>query len=294
VQRAGDVIPQVVEVVAEEGRKRGARFRMPAACPSCDAPLQERGPFTVCPNGFHCPAQLAGRIQHFASRHALDIEGLGEESSRLFVATGLVRSLEQIFDLTAEQLIRLEGFAERSAANLLNAIDGARIAELPRFLYGLGIPEVGVAVARDLAAHFGGLAALRNASVAELDAVPGIGEKMAEVIAGFFVDRRNRAVLDALLERVTLTEEAPAPRDGALAGSTFVFTGSLSRVSRDEAKRLVEALGARAANSVSKKTTYVVAGTDAGSKLAKAEALGLEILDEDGFLALLAKHGVNP
>jgi len=294
VQRAGDVIPQVLEVVDETDRKRGPRFRMPERCPSCATPLVERGPFTLCPNGFHCPAQLAGRIQHFASRHALDIEGLGEESSRLFVAAGLVRSLEQIFDLTAEQLVALDGFAEKSAANLLAAIEAARTVDLSRFLYGLGIPEVGVAVARDLARHFGTFAALRGASQAELDAVAGVGDKMAEVIAAFFADPRNATVLDALLERVRLREEAPAPRGGPLEGSTFVFTGGLASISREQAKHLVESLGARATGSVSRKTTFVVAGEDAGTKLDKAREMGLEILDEAAFLALLEKHGARP
>ena len=267
---------------------------MPTACPSCGTVLVERGPFTACPNGFHCPAQLAARIQHFASRHALDIEGLGEESSRLFVAQGLVTSIEHVFDLTAERLVALEGFAEKSAANLLAAIARARDVDLARFLYGLGIPEVGVAVARDLAQHFGNFAALRGASMAEIDAVPGVGERMAGVIAGFFADRRNAAVIDALLERVRVREGSPTPKGGALAGATFVFTGSLTALSREEGQRLVESLGARAAGSVSKKTTFVVAGADAGSKLAKAEQLGLAILDEAAFLELLAKHGARP
>jgi len=294
VQRAGDVIPQVIEVVEEPGRRRAAPFRMPDACPSCGTALVERGPFTVCPNGLRCPAQLAARVLHFASRPALDIEGLGEESCGLFVARGLVRSLEDIFDLTSDQLVALEGFAEKSAANLLGAIDRARTVELARFLFGLGIPEVGVAVARDLARHFGTFAALRAASVAEIDAVPGIGEKMAEAIARFFADRGNAAVLAALLERVRLTEGTPAPTGGPLAGSTFVFTGSLTALSREEGQRLVESLGARAAGSVSRKTTYVVAGDDPGSKLARAKELGVGILDERAFLALLAKHGVSP
>jgi len=233
-------------------------------------------------------------VQHFASRHALDIEGLGEESSGLFVARGLVRSLEDIFDLSSDQLVALEGFAEKSAANLVTAIDRARHVELARFLYGLGLPEVGVAAGRDPARHFGTLAALRAASIAEIDAVPGIGEKMAEAIAGFFAERGNTAVLDGLLKRVRLTESAAAPSGGPLAGSTFVFTGGLAALSREEGQRLVESLGARAAGSVSRKTTYVVAGDDAGSKLAKATELGVTILDERAFLALLAKHGVTP
>jgi DNA ligase (NAD+) len=294
VQRAGDVIPQVLEVVEEPGRGDRPEFHMPETCPSCGARLVERGPFTLCPNGFHCPAQLAGRIQHFASRHALDIEGLGEESSRLFVATGLVKSLEQIFDLTADQLVALEGFADKSAAKLLAAIDGARTVELARFLYGLGIPEVGVAVARDLARHFGSLEALRTASVAEIDAVEGVGEKMAQVIASFFADPRNAEVLDAVLRRVRIEARPPAAKGGPLAGSTFVFSGGLRRLSREEGKRLVESLGARVAGSVSKKTTYVVAGEDAGSKLARAEQLGVPVLDEQAFLALLARHGIEP
>ena len=294
VQRAGDVIPQVIEVVDEPGRRRAPPFRMPDACPSCGTVLVERGPFTACPNGFHCPAQLAGRIQHFASRHALDIEGLGEESSRLFVAQGLLRSLEDVFDLTADRLVVLEGFAEKSAANLLAAIEKARDVELSRFLYGLGIPEVGVAVARDLARHFGTFAALRTASGAEIDAVPGVGEKMAEVITGFFADRTNAAVLDALLARVRLIEGIATPAGGPLAGATFVFTGGLDTVSREQGQRLIEALGGRVAGSVSKKTTCVVAGADAGSKLGKARELGITILDEPAFLALLAKHGLAP
>jgi DNA ligase (NAD+) len=266
---------------------------MPAACPSCDTPLVDRGPFTVCPNGFHCPAQLAGRIQHFASREALDIQGLGEESSRLFVATGLVRSLEQIFDLRTEQLTELEGFADKSAANLVGAIADARRVELARFLYGLGIPEVGVAVARDLASHFGTLAALRQATAEGLQEVSGIGPKMAEQIAGFLTDRRNREVIDALLARVQLSEGTARPAGGPLTGLTFVFTGGMEALSRPDAERLVASLGGRAATSVSKKTSYVVAGADAGSKLTKAEQLGVAVLDEAKFLRLLRSHGVE-
>ena len=176
VQRAGDVIPQVIERIEEPDRERAPEWRMPAACPSCGTALIERGPFTVCPNSFECPAQLAGRIVHFASRDALDIEGLGDETAKLFVAEGLVRQLPDLFDLRAEQLLQLEGFAQKSATKLVDALKkAAAAAELPRFLYGLGIPEVGVAVARDLARHFGTFAGLRAADEAALQEVPGVG-----------------------------------------------------------------------------------------------------------------------
>jgi DNA ligase (NAD+) len=293
VQRAGDVIPQVLEVVEEPGHKRGPKFRMPETCPSCGAALHDKGPFTICLNGFHCPAQLAGRIQHFASREALDIEGLGEESSRLFVAQGLVRSLEQIFDLSVEKLLPLEGFAQKSAANLIDAVERARSVELARFLYGLGIPEVGVAVARDLAGHFGTLSALRAASLEVLQQVSGVGPKMAEQIVAFFAEPRNREVVDALARRVRLAEGAPRTSGGPFEGQTFVFTGGMAALARPEAERLVAALGGRASSSVSKKTTYVVAGEEAGSKLEKARKLGLTILDEAAFLSLVRKHGAK-
>jgi DNA ligase (NAD+) len=291
IQRAGDVIPQVIERVDEPGRERGPAFAMPLTCPSCDTPLVERGPFTFCPNGFGCPAQLVGRIVLVASRNALDIEGLGDESARLFVETGLVRRPDEIFDLRPEQLIALEGFAQKSADKLVTAIRTAATTDLARFLYGLGIPEVGVSVARDLAAHFGTFAALRAASVAALTAVDGVGPKMAEQISGFFADPRNAEGIDRLLAKVTLREGVPRPAAGPFEGRTFVFTGGLSALSRPDAEAMVASLGGRAVSSVSKKTHYVVAGADPGSKLAKAEKLGVTVLDETQFLSLLREHG---
>jgi DNA ligase (NAD+) len=293
VQRAGDVIPQVLERLDEPERPRGKRFAMPDACPSCGTSLVERGPFTVCPNSFHCPAQLVGRIVHFASRYALDIQGLGEESARQFVEAGLVRRLDDIFTLDEARLVKLEGFADKSAANLVGAIREAATVELPRFLYGLGIPEVGVAVAADLASHFGTLSALRAAGEEALQEVPGVGPRMASQIRGFFEDHRNGEAVDRLLRHVRLKEGERQVRSGALAGLKFVFTGSLESMSRGEAEALVAAHGARAASSVSRQTDYVVAGGDPGSKLAKAEDLGVEVLDEAGFLALLQQRGVR-
>lgn len=290
VQRAGDVIPQVVERVEEEGHERGDEFRMPARCPSCGTALEERGPFTVCPNSFGCPAQLVGRIQHFGSRQALDIEGLGEETAKLLVEQELVRRVPDLFELAADQLTQLEGFAELSANNLVNAIDAARSTELARFLHGLGIPEVGVAVARDLARAFGTMEALRAADEETLIQVDGVGPIMAGRINEFFAEPHNAANLDRLLSymRELTAPERPA-EGGALEGKTFVFTGGLDAMSRGDAKKRVEALGAKATGSVSKKTDYVVAGTDPGSKLDKAESLGLTVLDEKGFLELLAE-----
>jgi DNA ligase (NAD+) len=297
VQRAGDVIPQVIERVDEPDRERGPRWQMPERCPSCATPLAPRGPFTVCPASFDCPAQLAGRLFHFASKHALDVEGLGDETAKLLVETGLVRKLPDLFDLTLEQIQGLEGFAEKSAQSLVDGLEKASRAELPRFLYGLGIPEVGQAVAKDLARHFGTFERLRRASEEELEQVHGVGARMAEQIAGFFAETRHQELLGALLaprpdgrpSRVVLQQEAvDEDRPRPLAGKKFVFTGGLDQLSRDEAEERVGRLGARATSSVSKATDYVVAGRDAGSKLDKAQALGVPVLDEAAFLALLA------
>jgi DNA ligase (NAD+) len=296
VQRAGDVIPQVIERIEEPDRERGPVWRMPEACPSCGTALVERGPFTVCPNGFQCPAQLVGRIVHLASRNALDIEGLGDESSKLFVAQGLVRQLPDVFDLRPEQLRELEGFGEKSSQKLVEAIAKAAHAELPRFLYGLGIPEVGVTVARDLARHFGTFEGLRAADEATLQQVAGVGPRMAEQITAFFRDPQVAPVLAGLLERLTLqeTEPAPPPEVAAalpFAGKKFVFTGGLAQMSRPDAKALVESLGGRATGSVSKATSYVVIGEDAGSKAEEAAKLGITTLDEEAFLALMREAG---
>ncbi len=293
VERAGDVIPQVVERIEEPGHERSAPFLMPATCPSCDTPLIERGPFSICPNAFACPAQLVARLFHFASRHALDIEGLGEETATLLVETGLVKQLPDLFELTPDQLLPLAGFAAKSATNLAAAIAKATHVEVARFLFGLGIPEVGTTVARDLARHFGTFAAIRSASEDQLIAIDGVGPRMSEEITTFFADDHNSQLLDRLLGKMQLIESEPAPAheeasgDLPLAGAKVVFTGGLAHFTRQQAKAKIEALGARVVTSVSKKTTYVIAGEDPGSKLAKAQQLGVEVLDEAGFVALV-------
>jgi len=303
VQRAGDVIPQVIERIDEPGRERAPEWRMPAACPSCGTALTERGPFTVCPNSFECPAQLAGRIVHFASRDALDVAGLGDETAKLFVAEKLVRQLPDLFELRAEQLLPLEGFAQKSAAKLVEALQTtAAAAELPRFLYGLGIPEVGVAVARDLARHFGTFAGLRAASEEALQAVPGVGPRMSEQILQFFAEPKNAAVLDELTAKLHLVETEPLPvepskEDSAsvlpLKGQKWVFTGGLTHLTRRDAQQHIESLGARATGSVSKSTTTVVIGEDAGSKAEDARKLGVPTMNEDELLVFLRGNGID-
>jgi DNA ligase (NAD+) len=292
IQRAGDVIPQVVERLEEPGRQRARRFRMPDACPSCGEPLVERGPYTVCPNGFECPAQLAGRIQHFASRDALDIEGLGEETAKLLVAEGLVHQLPELFDLQPDQLVTLEGFAEKSAAKLVDGIRRAAVVDLHRVLLGLGIPEVGVAVANDLARHFRSIEAVRSASPEQLEAVPGVGPKMSEQIVGFFRNERNVELLDRLLKKLSVREAGSAATT-VLDGVKIVFTGGLERLSRREAKALVEALGGRTTTAVSTETGYLVYGASPGSKYDDGVRLGVPMLSEAEFLDLLRSKGVD-
>lgn len=291
VQRAGDVIPQVVERLDEAGRERGPPFTMPDACPSCGTPPVTRGPFTVCPDHFACKAQLKGRIAHFGARGALDIEGLGGETAALLVDEGLVKELADLFDLTEEDLLPLEGFAEVSARNLVNAIARRRRVELARFLVGLGIPEVGGTVARDLALHFRGIAELRAGSQEDLEAVHGVGPKMSTAILGFLHEPRVSSALDRLLARgfeLTVPEEPAADEvaDG-WAGKTVVLTGALEGYTRSGLKKVLQGLGARVTGSVSARTDYLVAGANPGSKLARARELGVEVLDEERLQELL-------
>lgn len=289
VQRAGDVIPQVVERIEEPGRERSEPFAMPEACPGCGSPVELTGPFTRCTNSFGCPAQLKAALVHFGGREALDIEGLGKETAALFVERELVRELQDLFDLTSEQLRELPGFAEKSAANLEQAIRKRRRTELRRFVFGLGIPEVGVAVARDLAVHFGSFEAILGATREALETVHGIGPRMSEAIREFLDDPRRRDSILALRGRM---EELQVPvgrvsTGGVLLGKSLVFTGTLPTLSRGEAREKAEKGGARVVGSVSRATDLVVAGEEAGSKLEKAQALGIPVLDEAGFLALL-------
>ena len=284
-------IPQVVDRVPESGRERGEAFLMPDHCPSCGTPVQENGPFTYCPNRFGCMAQLKRGLTHFGSRAGLDIEGLGEETATLLVDRGLVRELADLFEITAAQLVPLDGFAEKSAANLAQAIEEKKTVGLARFLYGLGIPEVGSTVAAVLAAEFLTFDNIQGATVEQLEAVDGIGLIMSEQIRAFLDDERNRERIAAVLRHMNAL--LPPERAGGegLTGMRFVFTGGLERFSRSDAKRLIEENGGRVVGSVSGETTYVVVGEDTGSKLQKGIDLGVEILSEDDFVEVLRAAG---
>ena len=291
IQRAGDVIPQVVERVPEDGRKRGAAFQMPASCPACDTPVQENGPFTYCPNRFGCMAQLKRGLTHFGSRAGLDIEGLGEETATLLVDRGLVKELADLFELTATQLEPLDGFAETSAANLARAIEDKKSVEFARFLYGLGIPEVGSTIVATLAAEFLSFEGLQEATVEQLEAVDGVGPIISEQIRTFLDDEQNRVRIAAVLGHMKNLLPPEQTGGTGLTGMRFVFTGGLERFSRSDAKRLIEEHGGRVVGSVSTETTYVVAGEAPGSKLAKAQDLGVEILSEEAFVEVLRTAG---
>jgi DNA ligase (NAD+) len=292
VRRAGDVIPEVVSVVAEKRVKDAPQFTMPHRCPVCGSEaVREEGEADYrCTGGLFCGAQRKQAILHFAQRRAMDIEGLGEKLVDQLVDAGVVKTLPDLYRFGLGNLVALDRMGEKSAQNLLAGLEQSKKTTLPRFLYGLGIRHVGEATARDLARHFGGLDAILVASVEQLLEVPDVGPIVAESIHTFFAQPHNREVVEQLRAcGVHWEEGAPAVQaPKPLAGKTVVLTGTLPTLSRDEAKDLLEAAGAKVAGSVSKKTSYVVAGAEAGSKLDKAQELGVPVLDEDGLKALLA------
>lgn len=284
IQRAGDVIPEVVEVLHEHRKGNPPPFQMPTRCPVCDSPVAVRGAYHVCTGGWSCRAQQIGRIQHFASRGAMEVDSLGEKTVAQLVERGLVSDLADLYRLEKKDLLELEGFADKSAENLIQAIEASKRAGLERFIYALGIPNVGQHVARVLAAHFGELEGLMTAGEPELLSIHEVGEEVARAVVDYFSDGRNRAVIDRMRERGLdpVWERSKVAR--TLEGAKVVFTGTLSKLHRDEAKRLVEERGGRVTSSVSKSTSFVVAGEDPGSKAEKAKELGVEIITEERFL----------
>jgi len=285
IVRAGDVIPDVVGRVPGTRPRHSRRFAMPRRCPACDAPVVRDGAFDRCPNEFGCPAQLRRAIAHIASRPALDIRGLGTKTIDALVSHGLVQSVADVFRLETADLTRLERFADVSASNLADAITRAKRPPLWRFLHALGVPGVGTETARDLAARLGTLDAIRGASEATLRNEGGLGPVAAHEVAAFFRHPRHRRLVDACLRAGVRPQAASFERAGPLTGEVIVFTGGLSSLRRDEAQDRATAAGARVANSITTDTTLVVAGESAGSKLARARARGLPIIDEAQFLA---------
>lgn len=295
VERAGDVIPYVVKSIPEERGGNEKKFSMPDRCPSCGGDVFVSGDKknSRCTN-FNCPAQLRARLQHFASGRALDIDGLGDKRAEQLVDHGLVKGLPDIFSLSREDLLGLEGYAEKSAENLHQAIQQARKTTLARFIYALGIPLTGEHLAGVLAAHYEKLGDLQKAGEEELRAIPEIGPEVAGAIAAFFGERHNvQAVEEMRREGLTLENPLYSGKGGErpLAGLKFVFTGALEGLTRDEAKDLVERLGGRATSSVSSETDYVVAGSGAGAKLEEARDLKIPILSEEEFQEFLDKNG---
>ena len=292
VRRAGDVIPQVVGVVISRRQGRPRRYKLPDACPVCNSPTV-RLPgeaVTYCTGGLYCAAQRKQAIKHFVSRRAMDIDGLGDKLADQLVDEKLVNDLADLYQLTVEQLAGLERMAEKSASNLIKAIDKSRTTTLARFLYALGIHDVGETTAQTLANNFGTLDAIEQADEATLMAVPDVGPVVAKSITEFFKQTHNQDVISKLTEVIAWPEvEIKSAAELPLQGKTFVITGTLSNMTRDEAKAELQALGGKVSGSVSKKTDYIVVGEDPGSKADKAEKLGVEILNETALQKLL-KH----
>jgi DNA ligase (NAD+) len=291
VMRAGDVIPQVVSPTsrAQRSKKRADPPAPPERCPACDTPTvkPEGGVWTICPNRAGCPGQVFQAVKHFVG--AMDIDGLGEENVRRFLSEGLISDSADLYTLTTEQLSQLEGFGEISARNLVQSLEASKEQPFERVLYGLGIPGVGYVNARNLARHLRSMEALMAATEDDLVAVEGIGPIMARTVAETLAEDRTRELVARLAQYgLKMEEEGPAaPVEGPLVGKTIVLTGTLPNLTREDATQRVEAAGGKVTGSVSKKTDYVVAGADPGSKLTKAQELGTEVLDEDGLLALL-------
>jgi DNA ligase (NAD+) len=290
VERAGDVIPAIAERIPLPNQARSAPFQMPSACPICGSAVAREGAYYYCTGQASCPAQLKGAIEHFASKAALNIEGLGKKTVAQLVDRGLVKDLSDLYRLDREQLLQLEGFAERSSTLLLDAIAQSKTMPLDRFLMGLGIRQVGQHIAKVLAREFGSLEAIMSADQDRFQRIREIGPEISASLFSYFQERSNRRVIAQLQQRGLSILSTPTPMSAAdqpFSGRSFVFTGGLTRLTRDEASTLVERLGATVSSSVSKKTTYVVAGQDPGSKLDQALKLGVQVLTEEEFERLL-------
>jgi DNA ligase (NAD+) len=292
VERAGDVIPAIAERVPIPNEQRNAPFLMPDHCPVCGSRVGREGAFFYCTGQSVCGAQLKGAIEHFASKHALNIDGVGKKTVAQLVDQGLVRSLADLYRLTKDDLVKLDGFADRSATLLLESIATSRTVSLDRFLMGLGIRQVGQHIAKVLAREFGSLEEIISADRERFQQIREIGPEISESLVAYWSEPRNRDVIAQLQELGVQVAPGTATgkrRKSPLAGKTFVFTGGLDHFTRDDAQRAVEAAGARVSSSVSKKTSYLVVGRDPGSKLDQARTLGVTILTEQEFASLIGK-----
>jgi DNA ligase (NAD+) len=287
VERAGDVIPEIVKPIVENRTGDEKPFKMPKSCPSCGTHVEKDGAYSYCPN-LSCPEQLKGRIKHLASRRAFDIDGLGEKIVEQFMREGLIKDLADIFYLKKDDFIELERFAEKSASNLEEEIEASKRISFERFIYALSIRHVGERLAQVLAQNLPNLDALMEASEERLVEIPTVGPEVAKSIVSFFKEKKHRKIIEKMLAAGVKIEYKPSPKKSdKLKGKTFVFTGALKSFTRDEAKRMVEVEGGRASSSVTKKTDYVVAGEDPGSKLDIAKSLGIEIISEEEFKRLI-------
>jgi DNA ligase (NAD+) len=291
VRRAGDVIPEIVRVYIDKRPKTIKKFKMPNACPECGSPLIRIDDEAVirCSGGLICPAQQKQSIIHFASRKAMDIEGLGDKSVEQLVTVGLIHGLPDIYKLKLTQLINLDRMAEKSGQNLLDAIEKSKRTTLPRFIYALGIRNVGESTAKDLVGFYGDLNEIMKQTEENLQLVPDIGPTVAKSISDFFKQNKNREVIQSLIKLGVNWPKYDIKKStsGIFATKTFVLTGTLPSMSREEAKSVIEVNGGKVAGSVSKKTDYVVAGTDAGSKLNVAQELGIKVISQDELLKLI-------
>ncbi|HVP79494.1 MAG TPA: NAD-dependent DNA ligase LigA [Thermodesulfobacteriota bacterium] len=286
IQRAGDVIPEVVQVVTSKRTGKEKKFEMPSKCPVCGAEVVKEEAIHRC-IGLDCPAQLKGRIRHFASKRAMDIDGLGVKLIEQLVDKGLVKDVADIYYINKEQLVELERMADKSAQNIIDAIEKSKTKPQSKFLYALGIRNVGETTAEDLASHFPRLDDFFHLSEEDLMEVQGIGPEVAASVHRFFGDKKNKESIDLLKKAGVKVIEARAKEKGKLVGKTFVFTGTLKTFGRDEARTLVESMGATTASSVSKKVDLVVVGEDPGSKFDKAKELGIKTLTEEEFKKMI-------
>jgi DNA ligase (NAD+) len=292
IRRAGDVIPEIVQVITSRRAGQEQEFVFPTHCPVCGAQVaRDEGEAVTRCTGASCPAQLVEKLRHFASRTAMDVDGMGDKLCQQLISSGRVKNFADLYRLDQAKLLSLERMGEKSAENILANLERSKRTTLRRFLYALGVRHVGEATAKTLADHFRDVKKLYDAPVEELTRVKDVGPAMAEEIHAFFAEPQNRDVIEQLLS-LGVTPEPPAEaKASTFTGKTVVLTGTLTGLSREQAKEEVERRGGKVSGSVSRKTDLVVAGEDAGSKLKKATELGVRVIDEKAFLALLQDQG---